>query len=114
MKKEDAQLGLRVRFRNALERRYVSRFDSKTESPRKEWLPATIWGGNADDWRTGIVVGVRSLADGDYDHGGYDEQPHVDNREYFTAILVVEDLRKNPLRCRPEDVELVPLLKDEW
>lgn len=101
MNKGDAVLGMPVRFRKPMIHKYIPR--TGLANPRKEWHPVFGW---ADDhWVDGVLIGVRTLSDGDYDYGGGEEQAALYNRTYFTAFLVVRDLRSNPQRVRPEDVE---------
>lgn len=101
MKQDDMQLGMRVRFRRPLGRKYVPRNNLKP--PRKEWQPDQFW--KPDRWKEGILIGVRTLTDGDYDFGGHEEQASLYNTTHFRAALVVESLSTNPVRVRFEDVE---------
>lgn len=105
MDKNDATLGMLVQFRRPLIHRYIPR--TGLSGPRKEWHP--VFGWKEDHWVDGVLMGVRTLSDGDYDSGGMDEPASLWNRSYFAAFLVVRDLRSNPQRVRPEDVRPRPV-----
>lgn len=106
MKKDDAVLGMPVRFRRPMAHTYIAGSPygiTPRVAPRKEWKPSPYW--KDDHWVNGVLIGFRTLSGGDYDFGGHEEQASLCNRTYFTAFLVVRDLRSNPVLVRPEDVE---------
>lgn len=100
----DFKLGDRVRYTNGLRRRYVERPGGGW---RKEWQPLSFDSPHPEHRGEGIVIGLRTLADGRVQYNGYDEPPtfHADAR--FTAVLVAHSLRSKPVYVRVEDVEPV-------
>lgn len=88
------QLGTLVRFSRPLQRT----LDVATSANRKVW--------RADPYRPGeyggIVVGLRTLSDGEVvDYAGtYRPERH------FRAVLIAEDLHRKPVLVLPEDVEV--------
>ena len=106
-------LGQRVAFKNSLKRGYDS--SKMSGSPRKEWKPrwqsnhpyAAKMKNNPEVSGTGVVVGIRVLADGKVEYGGYDEGTSFHPDNHFQAVLVSFDLRRNPVYVLPEDLTIL-------
>lgn len=84
-------LGQRVRYTATL-----TRTDDPVARRRRVWRPDPTWG--HPDGREGIVVGLRTLANGisDWDpDGGYEWVP----QETFPAVLVAFHVRRKPVLC---------------
>jgi hypothetical protein len=79
--------------------------------------PARVWKTeeivDADSWgkvsreRTGIIVGKRTLADGDYFYGSMDEPGEFVAGDRFAAYLVAYAMHRAPFLVRAEDLELI-------
>jgi len=102
MEKQDARLGMAVQYRQPLRRKYVPRERSSTGYARHEWQHDAYW--KEARWEDGVIVGVRTVQDGDYDIGGWEEQAFLYNRTYKTAFLIAFDLRQKPVLVAPENV----------
>lgn len=116
---EDASLTLgdRVLFRRPL----VRRFDRLTKTRelrdtgdpsevigtevyyeyRRDWVPNEY----VTMWRQGIIIGKRTLQNGQYDFGGYDEQAHLFDISYLSAYLIAYDMRQKPVRVLEDDIK---------
>lgn len=90
-------LGTRVRFRHPLKRRKRRELEGQGREMRKIWEPE-----KSDEWREGVVVGFRTLADGNliFDEWGNLFVP----THHFRAYLIAFDLHRSPVYSRPEDV----------
>lgn len=71
---------------------------------RGEYAPASV----PAVTRTGIVVGVRTIADGTASWGGYDDPIEFRATLHKTAYLVAFDIRRNPDLVLPEDIRSTP------
>lgn len=56
----------------------------------------------------GILIGVRTLSEGDVVWAGHDEPTYYQPTDYLTAYLVAYDLRRRPVYLLPGDVTFVP------
>lgn len=93
-------MGTPVRWRRALYRAGTQRLLGDYSSPgRREWR--SVMGG---PWRTGFVIGWRTLSDGEAVQVGYEPTEYYPDR-HFDAYLVVFDPRTNPVYVLPENVE---------
>lgn len=94
-------LGTRITFTHPLYRRT----HTANYRTRKTWEPHP-YHADAAKQREGVIVGVRTLANGtrsweDYGDGGaYEFIPD----EHFTAYLIAFDLHRKPVYVRPEHV----------
>ena len=97
------KLGDRVRYTNALHRRY------KPSSPmsRRVWEPYEFDVQHPEHRGEGIVVGMRTLADGRVQSGYPDDPPAFFADERFPAVLIAHSLRSKPVFVRVEDVQLI-------
>lgn len=57
----------------------------------------------------GIIIGKRTLANGENHYNGYDEPITFKPKERFTAYLVAYDLRRKPVYVRPEHIQTLPV-----
>lgn len=92
------ELGQRVQFTRPLLRHRDGYRQGKGVS--HYWEP-----GNDRTTRDGIVIGKRTLSNGDVD---WDEGYINDMHEHFTAYLVVETMHSNPRRVLAEHITLLP------
>lgn len=103
------KLGDRVRYRKPLKRRL------REEHPNtygtgwlKVWEPLPHYSNSVPEPEyEGIVVGLRTLADGKNRYNGYEEPITFTATSHFPAVMIARDLRRNPDLVRIEDVELV-------
>lgn len=96
-------LGQPVRFFETLTRRYqpaAPRSKRVWESDRYH-STATAATGRAE----GIIVGIRTLSDGECDDGYYDNPTIYYPTRTFTAYLVAYHLRRKPVLVLPERLE---------
>lgn len=72
---------------------------------KQQGRPARTWVPNMydDTRRTGIVVGIRTLADGEVEYN-YDEPTVFYPTRHFRAYLIATDLRRKPVLVLPEDM----------
>lgn len=96
---EDYTLGQPVTFTTHLVRGWGTESDNRGGT--KEWRPQPILG-KLTPPRAGIVIGKRTLANGRYDYGSYEDPGVFTPKEYLTAYLVVTDMRSKPLYVLPE------------
>jgi hypothetical protein len=91
---DNLALGTPVRFKRPLHR-------VRTLANREQ----KVW--EADPYRAGeyagIVVGVRTLSDGEVIAWGAGYRPE----RHYRAVLIAEDLHRKPVLVLPEDVEVV-------
>lgn len=97
----DYQLGQRVRFTTHLYRGWGNEFDNR--GGIKEWKPQPILG-KLTPPREGIIVGKRTLSNGRFDYGSYEDPGVYRAKEYFTAWMIVADLRSAPVHVLPEHI----------
>jgi hypothetical protein len=71
-------------------RRWSSQSHGQTHSPRE-----------------GVIVGARTLANGQVSYGGWDTPTEFSPTAHFKAYLVAFDMRKNPVYVLPEDLEVL-------
>jgi hypothetical protein len=90
------ELGQRVTVREALHRHY--------RGGLKVWESERGWAYPYD--RTGIVTGVRSLANGKIIHG-YEEGNVFISQERFRAYIVTFDIYRKPWLALPQHIEAV-------
>jgi hypothetical protein len=85
--------------------------------PSRVWKKVEI--SDWDAWqkvtreRTGIIVGKRTLADGDYYYGSEYEPGEFVPTERFAAYLVAYAMHRSPFLVRAEDLEVIPLAEDQ-
>lgn len=93
-------LGARINFTHFLRRAH------KPSSPRgrREWSPCpnSLPGLPVAVIRPGIVIGVRTLANGEVDYGWEDNPTVFYAKEHFTAYLVAYDVHRKPVYVLPE------------
>lgn len=68
---------------------------------RRDWVPNE----HVTMWRPGYVIGKRTLQNGQYDFGGYDEQAHLFDITYLSAYLIAYDLHQKPVRVLEDDIK---------
>lgn len=68
---------------------------------RRDWVPNE----RVTMWRPGIVIGKRTLQNGEYVFGGYEEQSYLQNIEYVSAYLIAYDLHQKPVRVLEDDIK---------
>jgi hypothetical protein len=94
------KLGTKVRYdaRRTLWREHLP-------SGNRRWSSQSY--GSTQTPREGVIVGVRTLANGDVEYGGWDATTTFHPTEHFKAYLVAFDMRKNPVYVLPEDLEVL-------
>jgi len=92
--------GQSVQFTRSLVRRYEH--GGTSWEGRKVWKAEQYPGQPDPEPTPGIVVGVRTLANGTNTYGGYDEPIQFKATERFTAYLVAHDMRRKPVLVLPE------------
>jgi hypothetical protein len=100
------ELGQRVRFGHALKRLREKRPDTRTGSNRnvsgyaqwRFWQPESATAGS------GVIVGKRTLSNGWYESGGFEEPPYLHSVEFFPVYLVAFDMNQNPTYVLPEHI----------
>jgi hypothetical protein len=90
-------LGTPVRFKRPLRRACPP-----ATPRRKVWEPDPYMTGTYG----GIVVGLRTLSDGET-FGGWDEPLTYRPARHYRAVLVVEGLHRKPVLVLPDDVEVI-------
>ena len=93
-------LGQRVRYTEHI-KRTSRRWEDKTKPDRYwtgEYYPGARYPGGE-----GIIVGKRTLTDGDVINMGEGGSSYQKFR-HFTAYLVVSDLRRKPVHVLPEHI----------
>lgn len=103
----DYTLGQPVTFTRHLRRRYEHMDDSAHEG-RKVWSTEGYPGDPEPAPRPGIVIGVRTLADGVNAYNGYDVPIRFRPTRHFTAYLIAHHLRHKPLLVLPEHLTPAP------
>lgn len=98
------ELGQPVRFTRNLYRKRVYP-QTGYGKWRSEWQPYAYLGEREPAPRDGIVIGVRTLRNGDCVILGYDEPIVFRGTESVTAYLIAFDIRRAPVLCLPEHVE---------
>lgn len=103
MSNDDYTLGQRVHYSEHIRRRH--------SRPGEFLGPNRIWSGEAYpgkrwDGGTGIIVGKRTLSNGD-SHWHYDDAPTYTIKETFTAYLVAYDINRKPVHVLPEHLSAV-------
>ncbi len=94
---QDLFLGRRVRV-NATLKRSMS-YDSR----HKAWASISL-----SEPVVGIVIGIRTLANGTIHYGSWDEPTSFQPTGYLRAVQVVTSLRKNPIFVPLEGLEAMP------
>lgn len=97
----DFQLGQRVRFVQHLRR--VWGVGNMNGSP-KLWEPTPDLGERTTPPREGIIIGKRTLSNGHWTYGGYEDPGYYTAKEHFTAYMVVTDLRSAPVHVLPHHI----------
>lgn len=96
----DLPFGAPVSFTRHLRRRWVTREGKHL----KAWVPEASPDETDSAPRAGIVVGVRTLANGTV-RNMYEDGLQFEAVEHFTAYLVAFDLRRKPVLVLPEHVQ---------
>lgn len=96
----DIRLGSIVRFNYTLLRRSGSEPDPRRPSRRKY---TRTWTPQLRAVREGVVVGVRSLANGEVEYLG-EEGTVFSSTERFRAYLIAFDLYRKPVLVLPEHI----------
>lgn len=73
---------------------------------QKVWVPASR-PPEVPEVRTGVIVGKRTLADGEAQYYASDEPVSWSPKHHFEAYLVAYDLRRRPVYVLVEDIEVV-------
>ena len=108
---EDVSLALgdRVLFRRPLVRKRSSDervrhgYDGlpvKMLIARRDWVR-----GEQEMWRQGIIIGKRTLQNGEYNYGGEDGPSYLTDIEYVPAYLIAYDLPPKPVRVLEDDIK---------
>lgn len=99
----DYQLGDRVTFTHTLHRRGRGLPERAWTIVRKEWTVEDYDGHTPPpNPREGLVIGKRTLVNGDRDYLGFEEGYGFIPREYVTAYVVAYDMRRKPVYVLPE------------
>lgn len=97
-------LGQRVEFDCQLAR--VAKLCERPGRTAKAWERIS-WNGP----KTGIVVGLRTLQNGETHWGSYDEPPTWHAESTLPAVLVAEDLRRKPVYVHRDDIRIAESLE---
>lgn len=97
----DYQLGQRVRFSTHLRRGWGG--EATGRGSNKVWEPVPTLG-KLTPPREGIIVGKRTLSNGWYAYGSYEDPGIYTAKEHFTAWMIVTDLRSAPVHVLPEHI----------
>lgn len=102
------KLGDRVTFTRTLSRRGVDVLDRERGRRRfrREWSSEEYPGQPEPEPREGIVVGVRTLADGSVDYSYEEPAVFVADRR-FRAYLIAFSVHRKPVLVLPEHVRPV-------
>lgn len=97
-------LGDRVKFSRNLTRSSYPEIDPRANRTRyiKRWKPS-----NFIDPREGVIVGKRTIWDGERYLIGYDEGYTFSPVSHQEAYLVAFDLRRKPVFVAAEDLEVI-------
>lgn len=96
-------LGQPVTFTRTLSRRFLP----SAPRSRRAWV-AEDWPGQPEpEPRAGIVVGIRTLSDGEVETWGWDEPATYLPTRTFRAYLVAHHLRRKPVLVLPEHIKVV-------
>lgn len=68
---------------------------------KRRWAPVQ-WN---KGYMEGVIVGWRTLSNGDVEYGGWDGTTEFSPTEHFKAYLVAYDMRRKPVYVRPDDLE---------
>jgi hypothetical protein len=101
------EFGERVTFTRTLTRRY-RHHPSNGWQGRKVWESEGYPGEPEPAPRSGIIVGVRTLADGVNSYNGYEEPITFQAERHFKAYLIAFDFRRKPALVLPEHIERKP------
>lgn len=106
----ELELGQPVRFEHSVAR--IRSRSGQFLGPERIWTSVISGDGRSAGQRTpagqGIVVGKRTISDGDT-HGGYDEWTEYTPFQHYTAWLVAYDLRRKPLHVLSRHIEALPV-----
>jgi hypothetical protein len=98
-------LGQRVTFTAALRRRYQSA-PSGSDRSRRVWEPSPHALIEFRDGPVeGIIVGARTLSDGECEWNGYEEPTTYHPTRTFPAYLIAHHLRRRPVLVLPEHIQ---------
>lgn len=102
----DFQIGQRVVFTHPLVRQ--STWDKDSRRSGRTWQPHP-YTPLAEQEQEGIIIGKRTLANGDCDPWEEEVGVIFHPKEHFPAYLIATDLHRNPSTVRVENVKLAPL-----
>lgn len=94
------ELGEQILFTRTLHRH--SRWDDKKEATVKRWDPFLYVGEPEPEPRRGIIVGARTLSNGESHYIGYEEGSEWRGSFHFTAYIVAYALRRAHVYVLPE------------
>jgi hypothetical protein len=100
----DYTLGQRVRFQHSLHRR-TKFWGVDTAQFDKFWTTMLYPPSTRTHGGEGIIIGKRTLSNGNNHYNGYDEPIVYEPKERFTAYLVAFDLQRKPVHVLPEHIE---------
>jgi len=101
----DFQLGQRVRYAEHITRRYAR--PGEFDRGDKVWANDP-WPGGKNSGGEGIIVGKRTLSEGQTHWIGSDEGTAYIPKKHFTAYVIAYDLRRKPVHVLPEHIEPLP------
>lgn len=100
------QLGQRVRFAENIVR--GSSRDWETNRPDRIWS-GEAYPGKRRDGGEGIIIGKRTLTEGDVTWNGPEEISQYRPTRHFTAYLIVTGLHSKPVHVLPEHITVIPV-----
>lgn len=110
MPEPELELGQPVRFEHSVAR--IHSRPGQFLGPERIWTSVLYGDGRSPGQRTpsgqGIVVGKRTISDGDTS-GGYDEWTVYTPFQHYTAWLVAYDLRRKPVHVLSRHIEALPV-----
>lgn len=104
--KDVPTFGQPVEFTRTLTRRYEHHAEG--HKGMKVWKSEGYPGEPEPAPRTGVLVGVRTLSNGENHYHGYDEPIEYRPTETFAAYLIAYDLRRKPVLVLPEHTRPLP------
>lgn len=90
----DLKLSQRVVFSAKLKRKWYKMGIQDIKS----WTPARC------DYTDGVVIGIRTLSDGNVDYGGSEDGTQYRPTRHFKAVLVAYSLYRKPVLVLPQDL----------
>lgn len=106
MSVQEFELGDRVKFSRNLVRKGEREFNGANPAARSRYMKRWVPDSRIIE-RDGVIVGKRTIYDGERDHIGYDEGYIFVKESQQEAYLVATNLRQNPVYVAPDEMEKI-------